>query len=59
MIDEAKRAGVSVSIAGGVNLSSITAVKESGVTVAVAGVAIYRAEDPVKAAKELKELLLA
>ncbi|MGP1994298.1 hypothetical protein D9V96_020625 [Zobellia laminariae] len=48
MIDEAKRVRVSVSIAGGVNLSSITAVKESGVTVGVAGVA-----------KELKELLLA
>ncbi|CAM4315317.1 3-hexulose-6-phosphate synthase [Zobellia nedashkovskayae] len=59
LIDEAKTAGVSVSIAGGVNLSSITAVKESGVTVAVAGAAIYGAEDPAKAAKELKELLLA
>ncbi|WKX75537.1 3-hexulose-6-phosphate synthase [Zobellia laminariae] len=59
LIDEAKRAGVSVSIAGGVNLNSITAVKESGVTVAVAGAAIYGAEDPAKAAKELKELLLA
>ncbi|MGS0523865.1 3-hexulose-6-phosphate synthase [Zobellia nedashkovskayae] len=59
LIDEAKRAGVSVSIAGGVNLSSITAVKESGVTVAVAGAAIYGAEDPAKAAKELKGLLLA
>ncbi|CAM4250667.1 3-hexulose-6-phosphate synthase [Zobellia nedashkovskayae] len=59
LIEEAKRAGVSVSIAGGVNLSIITAVKESGVTVAVAGAAIYGAEDPAKAAKELKELLLA
>ncbi|MUH37111.1 3-hexulose-6-phosphate synthase [Zobellia amurskyensis] len=57
LIDEAARAGVSVSIAGGVNLSSIKAVKESGVVVAVAGAAIYGAEDPAQAAKDLKELL--
>ncbi|CAZ98080.1 3-hexulose-6-phosphate synthase [Zobellia galactanivorans] len=59
LIDEAARAGVPVSIAGGVNLGSITAVKQSGVTVAVAGAAIYGAEDPTQAAKELKELLEA
>ncbi|TLP82730.1 3-hexulose-6-phosphate synthase [Maribacter sp. ACAM166] len=59
LIDEASRAGVPVSIAGGVNLGSIRRVKESGVVVAVAGAAIYGAEDPSKAAKELKELLNA
>ncbi|SIS54276.1 3-hexulose-6-phosphate synthase [Zobellia uliginosa] len=59
LIDEAARAGVPVSIAGGVNLGSIAAVKQSGVTVAVAGAAIYGAEDPSQAAKELKELLEA
>jgi len=59
LIDEANRAGVPVSIAGGVNSSSITAVKQSGVTVAVAGAAIYGAKDPAEAAKELKALLNA
>lgn len=59
LIDEATRAGVSVSIAGGVNMSSIARVKESGVVVAVAGAAIYGAEDPALAAKELYDLLNA
>ena len=56
LIDEATIAGVPVSIAGGVNQSSISAVKNSGAAVAVAGAAIYGAEDPAKAARELKEL---
>ncbi|RYY10072.1 MAG: 3-hexulose-6-phosphate synthase, partial [Cytophagaceae bacterium] len=51
LIDEAKRAGVPVSIAGGVNLKTIAAVKQAGVAVAVAGGAIYGAEDPAAAAK--------
>nr|WP_321452557.1 3-hexulose-6-phosphate synthase [uncultured Carboxylicivirga sp.] len=59
LIDEATRAGVPVSIAGGVNLSSIEAVKNSGAVVAVAGGAIYGAEDPAAAAKALKEALSA
>ncbi len=57
LIDEAKRAGVPVSIAGGVNLDSIKAVKDSGAVVAVAGGAIYGAEDPAEAAKALRALL--
>ncbi|MCF0058476.1 3-hexulose-6-phosphate synthase [Dyadobacter sp. CY356] len=57
LIDEASRAGVPVSIAGGVKLSNITAVKASGVKVAVAGAAIYGAADPAAAAKELREAL--
>nr|WP_319397679.1 3-hexulose-6-phosphate synthase [uncultured Carboxylicivirga sp.] len=59
LIDEAARAGVPVSIAGGVNLNSIEAVKNSGAVVAVAGGAIYGAEDPAAAAKALKEALSA
>ncbi|GGF09591.1 3-hexulose-6-phosphate synthase [Hymenobacter cavernae] len=55
LIDEATRAGVPVSIAGGVNLSNIAAVKQAGVAVAVAGGAIYGAADPAAAAKELRE----
>jgi 3-hexulose-6-phosphate synthase len=57
LIDEASRAGVPVSIAGGVKLSNIAAVKASGVKVAVAGAAIYGAEDPAAAAKALREAL--
>ncbi|WBL23151.1 MULTISPECIES: 3-hexulose-6-phosphate synthase [unclassified Zunongwangia] len=57
LVEEASRAGVPVSIAGGVNLDSITKVKESGAVVAVAGGAIYGAEDPAAAAKALKEAL--
>jgi len=57
LIDEAKRAGVPVSIAGGVNLKTIAAVKQAGVAVAVAGGAIYGAEDPAAAAKALREAL--
>jgi 3-hexulose-6-phosphate synthase len=57
LIDEAARAGVPVSIAGGVNLGNITAVIKSGVQVAVAGAAIYGAEDPAAAAKALREAM--
>lgn len=57
LIDEAARAGVPVSIAGGVKLSNIAAVKASGVKVVVAGAAIYGAADPAAAAKELREAL--
>jgi len=59
LIDEANRAGVPVSIAGGVNLNSIVGVKNAGVVVAVAGGAIYSAEDPAEAAKALREALAA
>ncbi|WP_163707709.1 3-hexulose-6-phosphate synthase [Mangrovibacterium lignilyticum] len=59
LIDEATRAGVPVSIAGGVNLASIAGVKNSGAVVAVAGGAIYGAEDPAAAAKALKEALIS
>jgi 3-hexulose-6-phosphate synthase len=57
LIDEAARAGVPVSIAGGVNLSNIAAVIKAGAQVAVAGAAIYGAEDPAKAAKALREAI--
>jgi 3-hexulose-6-phosphate synthase len=57
LIDEAARAGVPVSVAGGVNLSNITAVIKAGAQVAVAGAAIYGAEDPAAAAKALREAI--
>ncbi len=59
LIDEAARAGVPVSIAGGVNLDNVRAVINSGAQVAVAGAAIYGAEDPAAAAKALREAINA
>jgi 3-hexulose-6-phosphate synthase len=55
LIDEAARAGVPVSIEGGVNLSNTTAVIEAGAQ--VAGAASYGAEDPATAAKALREAI--
>jgi 3-hexulose-6-phosphate synthase len=57
LIDEAARAGVPVSIAGGVNIDNVTAVIQAGAIVAVAGAAIYGAEDPAAAAKALREAI--
>jgi 3-hexulose-6-phosphate synthase len=57
LIDEAARVGVPVSVAGGVNLSNITQVIKAGAQVAVAGAAIYAAEDPAAAAKALREAI--
>lgn len=57
LIDEATGANTPVSIAGGVNLQNIQAVVKAGVKVAVAGAAIYAAEDPAAAAKALKEAI--
>lgn len=59
LIDEACQVGVPVSIAGGVNVNNISAVKQAGVVVAVAGGAIYSAADPAAAAKALRESLAA
>ncbi|KGO87598.1 3-hexulose-6-phosphate synthase [Flavobacterium rivuli WB 3.3-2 = DSM 21788] len=57
LIDEAARVGVPVSIAGGVNIDNIAAVVKAGVKVAVAGGAIYGAEDSAAAAKALREAI--
>lgn len=57
LIDEAARTGVPVSIAGGVNIDNVTAVIQAGAIVAVAGAAIYGAEDPAAAAKALREAI--
>lgn len=54
LLDVGKAAGVPFSIAGGVKASSIASVKEAGAEVAVAGGAIYGAEDPAAAAAELR-----
>lgn len=57
LLDEASRAGVPVSLAGGVKLDNVNAVVKSGVSVVVAGAAIYGAEDPAAAAKALREAI--
>jgi len=57
LIDEAATAETPVSIAGGVNLQNVQAVIRAGAKVAVAGAAIYAAQDPAAAAKALREAI--
>ncbi|SFO45761.1 3-hexulose-6-phosphate synthase [Chitinophaga sp. YR627] len=57
LIDEAATAETPVSIAGGVNLQNVQAVIKAGAKVAVAGAAIYAAQDPAAAAKALREAI--
>lgn len=59
LISEGREAQVPFSIAGGVNINTIKDVVAAGAAVAVAGGAIYGAEDPAAAAKALKEAILA
>jgi 3-hexulose-6-phosphate synthase len=54
LLTEGADSGVAFSVAGGVNASTIAAVQKSGATVAVAGGAIYGADDPAAAAAELR-----
>ncbi|WP_206269513.1 hypothetical protein [Streptomyces antioxidans] len=46
-----------VFVAGGVSASTIAAVQNSGAQIAVAGSAIYSAEDPAAAAASLRALI--
>ncbi|KAB1652742.1 3-hexulose-6-phosphate synthase [Pseudoclavibacter chungangensis] len=48
-------AGVPFSVAGGVNVTTIDAVRAAGAEVAVVGAAIYGADDPAAAAAALRE----
>lgn len=57
LLDDGKIAGVAFSIAGGVKFDTIVAVRDAGAEVAVAGGAIYSAEDPASAAEALKNAL--
>jgi 3-hexulose-6-phosphate synthase len=54
LLTDGSDSGVDFSVAGGVNVSTIAAVQAAGATVAVAGGAIYSAEDPAAAAAELR-----
>lgn len=55
LLEDGRQAGVPFSIAGGIKIDTISAVREAGAAVAVAGSAIYNATDPAAAAKELKK----
>ncbi|WP_312825760.1 3-hexulose-6-phosphate synthase [Epilithonimonas sp.] len=59
LISEGREAQVPFSIAGGVNINTIKDVVAAGAAVAVAGGAIYGAENPAAAAKALKEAIMA
>ncbi|WP_413533188.1 3-hexulose-6-phosphate synthase [Empedobacter brevis] len=59
LIEEGKKSQVPFSVAGGVNINTIKDVVAAGAAVAVAGGAIYGAEDPAVAAKALKDAILA
>ncbi|MDP4332776.1 3-hexulose-6-phosphate synthase [Curtobacterium sp. A7_M15] len=54
LLEAGEASGVPFSIAGGVNASSIAAVQASGAIIAVAGSAIYSADDVAAAAAELR-----
>lgn len=57
LLSAGKEARVPFSVAGGVKVATIAAVQEAGADVAVAGGAIYGADDPAKAAKELRDAI--
>jgi 3-hexulose-6-phosphate synthase len=55
LLADGRAAGVPFSIAGGVKADTIGSVREAGAVVAVAGGAIYNADDPAAAAAELQK----
>lgn len=59
LISEGREAKIPFSVAGGVNINTIKDVVAAGAEVAVAGGAIYGAEDPAAAAKALKDAILS
>lgn len=58
LLSAGKEARVPFSVAGGVKVATIAGVQEAGADVAVAGGAIYGADDPAKAAKELRDAIV-
>lgn len=58
LLNAGEEARVPFSVAGGVNISTIEAVQRAGAEVAVVGGAIYSAEDPTLAAKELRAAII-
>ncbi len=58
LLSDGSAAGVPFSVAGGVNSSSIAAVQASGATIAVAGSAIYSADNVGDAAAALRAAIV-
>jgi len=58
LLTDGANSGVAFSVAGGVNASTIASVQQSGASVAVAGGAIYGANDPAAAAAELRAAIV-
>ncbi|WP_029150117.1 3-hexulose-6-phosphate synthase [Microbacterium indicum] len=54
LLRDGESAGVPFSVAGGVNASSVASVQDAGAQVAVAGSAIYSADDVAAAAAEIR-----
>jgi 3-keto-L-gulonate-6-phosphate decarboxylase len=46
---------VKVSVAGGINASTVRQVVDSGAKIVVVGAAIYGADSPAEAAREIRE----
>ena len=59
LLADGRAAGVPFSIAGGVKADTIGSVREAGAVVAVAGGAIYNADDPAAAAAELQKRIVS
>jgi 3-hexulose-6-phosphate synthase len=58
LLTDGTTSGVAFSVAGGVKISTIADVQSAGAVVAVAGGAIYSAEDPAAAAAELRAAIV-
>ncbi|MCA4133904.1 3-hexulose-6-phosphate synthase [Arthrobacter sp. M4] len=58
LLNAGEQARVPFSVAGGVNISTINSVQRAGAEVAVVGGAVYSAEDPALAAKELRAAII-
>lgn len=58
LLNDGQTARVPFSLAGGVNALTISAVQRAGAAVAVAGSAIYGADDPAAAAAELRAAII-
>lgn len=55
LLEAGRDAQIPFSVAGGINIERIEGVESAGATIAVAGAAIYGAQDPEVAAKRLRE----
>ncbi|MBN9201337.1 MAG: 3-hexulose-6-phosphate synthase [Microbacterium sp. SCN 70-18] len=58
LLEAGEASGVPFSVAGGINASTIGAVQSAGATIAVAGGAIYGADDVAQAAAQLRAAIV-